>query len=225
MIAVCAECGNVEGTPHELNCLRAALEGVLDRFMDGLGVNTVAWREARHKVVRCIVDTVREHHHQSTPVPPGYATVTAWSEHSDPYEALVDVLSAEGGTFVGLTREAARAALALVSRQVLVEDARGALVPKHADPAEKLDEPDADEVDGPAHYGGASDPYEAIKVMLAWAGTEAVVAFCRLNAVKYLARADKKGSEGVDLRKAAWYARTAALLLEEGKLRPDEGSA
>lgn len=58
----------------------------------------------------------------------------------------------------------------------------------------------ADAVNHPAHYGGADDPYEAIKVIEAWG-----LGFCLGNAVKYLARAGKKGDRLEDLRKAAWY--------------------
>ena len=55
-------------------------------------------------------------------------------------------------------------------------------------------------VDHPAHYGGASDPYEAIKVIEAWD-----LGFNLGNAVKYLCRAGKKGSRLEDLEKASWY--------------------
>ena len=55
-------------------------------------------------------------------------------------------------------------------------------------------------VDHPAHYGGADNPYEAIKVIEAWQ-----LGFCLGNAVKYIARAGKKGDLVEDLRKARWY--------------------
>lgn len=55
-------------------------------------------------------------------------------------------------------------------------------------------------VDHPAHYGGADNPYEAIKVIEAWG-----LGFCLGNPVKYLARAGKKGARVEDLRKARWY--------------------
>lgn len=54
-------------------------------------------------------------------------------------------------------------------------------------------------VDHPAHYGG-NDVYETIKVIEAWC-----LDFCLGNAVKYISRAGKKGSEIEDLKKAAWY--------------------
>lgn len=56
-------------------------------------------------------------------------------------------------------------------------------------------------VDHPAHYGGADNPYEAIKVIEAWE-----LGFHLGNAVKYIARAGKKTDNNLeDLRKAAWY--------------------
>lgn len=81
-------------------------------------------------------------------------------------------------------------------------------------------------VDGPRHYGGKGNDYEAIVVMVEWFGPDATAAFCRLNAVKYLQRAGMK-FEGrhpmevlrEDLKKAAWYCETAARILETGKAR------
>lgn len=57
-------------------------------------------------------------------------------------------------------------------------------------------------VNHPAHYGGADNPYEAIKVIEAWQLT-----FCLGTAVKYFARAGKKDptKEIEDLEKARWY--------------------
>lgn len=57
-----------------------------------------------------------------------------------------------------------------------------------------------EQVNHPAHYGGPDDPYEAIKVIEAWA-----LNFHLGNVVKYIARAGKKDDVLVDLRKAAWY--------------------
>lgn len=65
---------------------------------------------------------------------------------------------------------------------------------------EALDHAFKDMVDHPAHYGGADNPYEAIKVIDAWQ-----LDFSLGNAVKYIARARHKGSELEDLKKAAWY--------------------
>ncbi len=55
-----------------------------------------------------------------------------------------------------------------------------------------------DSVDHPPHYtiGGI----EVIDVIEAWA-----LGFHRGNAVKYIARAGRKGDELEDLRKARWY--------------------
>lgn len=57
-------------------------------------------------------------------------------------------------------------------------------------------------VDHPQHYGGAENPYEAIKVIEAWS-----LGFCLGNAVKYISRAGKKdtAAEVEDLKKARWY--------------------
>ena len=59
-------------------------------------------------------------------------------------------------------------------------------------------------VNGPAHYGGADNPYEVIKVCEAWGlDYDAYL----LNVVKYVARAGKKDDtkELEDLKKAAFY--------------------
>lgn len=57
-------------------------------------------------------------------------------------------------------------------------------------------------VNHPDHYGGADNPYEAIKVIEAWS-----LCFCLGNTVKYIARAGKKeqAKEIEDLKKARWY--------------------
>ena len=57
-----------------------------------------------------------------------------------------------------------------------------------------------EQVDHPDHYGGAENPYEAIKVVDAWG-----LGFSLGNAVKYIARAGKMGDALTDLRKARWY--------------------
>lgn len=58
----------------------------------------------------------------------------------------------------------------------------------------------ASAVDHPAHYGGADDPYEAIKVIEAWG-----LGFNLGNTVKYVSRAERKGAALQDLEKARWY--------------------
>jgi hypothetical protein len=57
-------------------------------------------------------------------------------------------------------------------------------------------------VDHPSHYGGADNPYEAIKVIEAHQ-----LGFHRGNAVKYLLRAGRKDPARTveDLKKACWY--------------------
>ena len=45
-------------------------------------------------------------------------------------------------------------------------------------------------VNHPKHYGGESNPYEAIKVIDAWD-----LDFCLGNTVKYISRAGKKSPE------------------------------
>jgi hypothetical protein len=57
-----------------------------------------------------------------------------------------------------------------------------------------------DVVDHPEHYGGADNPYEAIKVVEAWQ-----LGFHLGNVVKYIARAGRKGDALEDLKKARWY--------------------
>lgn len=67
-------------------------------------------------------------------------------------------------------------------------------------------------VNHPEHYGGADNPYEAIKVILAWG-----LGFCLGNTVKYIARAGKKDpkKELEDLKKARWYLDYHITQLEE----------
>lgn len=55
-------------------------------------------------------------------------------------------------------------------------------------------------INHPSHYGGGDNPYEAIKVIEAW-----LLGFHLGNAVKYIARAGKKGPILEDLEKARWY--------------------
>jgi hypothetical protein len=65
----------------------------------------------------------------------------------------------------------------------------------------KLGAPD-EHVNHPAHYGGADNPYEAIKVIEAWD-----LGFCLGNTIKYIARMGRKAgvSDITDLKKARWY--------------------
>lgn len=65
-------------------------------------------------------------------------------------------------------------------------------------------------VNHPAHYGGADNPYEAIKVIEAWG-----LGFNIGNAVKYIARSGKKDDLLEDLRKARWYLNREITNLEK----------
>jgi hypothetical protein len=69
-----------------------------------------------------------------------------------------------------------------------------------------------DTVDHPSHYGGANNPYEAIKVIDAWG-----LNFALGSVLKYICRAGKKNGtdELEDLRKAAWYLNHEIQLREK----------
>lgn len=56
-------------------------------------------------------------------------------------------------------------------------------------------------VNHPSHYGG-DVPHEVVKCLEAW-GLESDALLW--NAVKYIARAGKKGATVEDLQKAVWY--------------------
>lgn len=57
-----------------------------------------------------------------------------------------------------------------------------------------------EQVNHPNHYGGETNPYEAIKVIEAWE-----LGFCLGNVIKYISRAEHKGATIQDLEKAQWY--------------------
>jgi hypothetical protein len=69
-------------------------------------------------------------------------------------------------------------------------------------------------VKNPDHYGGASNPYEAIKVIENWN-----LDFHLGNTVKYISRAGKKdpSKEIEDLKKAMFYLDRKIKNLENGK--------
>ena len=72
-----------------------------------------------------------------------------------------------------------------------------------------------EQVKNPPHYGGAKNPYEAIKVIEAWD-----LDFHLGNTVKYISRAGKKERKKLiqDLEKAQWYlARKIANLKKKKK--------
>lgn len=77
---------------------------------------------------------------------------------------------------------------------------------------------DRESVDHPTHYGG-DVAYEVIKVIEAWQ-----LGFHLGNAVKYIARAGKKGSttRKEDLEKAKWYInRYISMASDPESLKPD----
>lgn len=57
-----------------------------------------------------------------------------------------------------------------------------------------------EKVNHPAHYGGADNPYEAIKVINAWG-----LNFNLGNVLKYISRAGKKDELLQELEKAKFY--------------------
>ena len=69
-------------------------------------------------------------------------------------------------------------------------------------------------VNHPSHYKG--NKFECIDVMLDTFSKEEIEAFCKLNAFKYLYRANKKnGME--DMKKAEWYIKKYNELTKEEK--------
>lgn len=58
-------------------------------------------------------------------------------------------------------------------------------------------------VDHPDHYKYGS--FETIEEMMLLFSKEEVIAFCKINAYKYKARAPFKGKMDEDLKKADWY--------------------
>jgi phosphatidylserine/phosphatidylglycerophosphate/cardiolipin synthase-like enzyme len=78
-----------------------------------------------------------------------------------------------------------------------------------------------DAVNHPPHYGGADNPYEAIKVIEAWG-----LGFCLGNAVKYISRAGKKTDPALqDLKKARWYIDREIQLLDPDAARGERADA
>lgn len=63
-----------------------------------------------------------------------------------------------------------------------------------------MDKEQKDMVNHPAHYGGANNPLEVIKII-----DHYELGFALANSIKYILRADKKGNKLEDLKKAAWY--------------------
>ena len=81
----------------------------------------------------------------------------------------------------------------------------------------------SEKVNGPAHYGGADNIYEAIKVIEAWN-----LGFCLGNVVKYISQAGKKRESNLleDLKKARWYLDREIKNIEniDSEIRKDEDS-
>jgi hypothetical protein len=73
--------------------------------------------------------------------------------------------------------------------------------------------PEVDLINHPAHYTYAG--MECIDMMRALYGREAVIAYCKCAAFKYVYRKGHKGTDedaARDMEKAAWYARKAEEL-------------
>ena len=64
-------------------------------------------------------------------------------------------------------------------------------------------EPQKEMINHPSHY--KNNTYECIDIMLDIFGKDKTAAFCELNAFKYLWRANNKGTNIQDKKKAIWY--------------------
>lgn len=67
----------------------------------------------------------------------------------------------------------------------------------------KLPKSKKEMVNHPFHYNAGT--YQCIDVMLDVFGKDKTAAFCELNAFKYLWRANNKGTDIQDKKKAEWY--------------------
>lgn len=67
----------------------------------------------------------------------------------------------------------------------------------------KLPKSKKEMVNHPFHYNAGT--YQCIDVMLDIFGKDKTAAFCELNAFKYLWRANNKGADIQDKKKAEWY--------------------
>lgn len=68
-------------------------------------------------------------------------------------------------------------------------------------------------VEHPQHYNQGN--IECIDAMLAAFGIAEVIAFCKLNAFKYIWRAENKLNTLEDLKKASWYINKTIELTEK----------
>jgi len=66
---------------------------------------------------------------------------------------------------------------------------------------------DNEAVHHPAHYGGADNPYEVIKVTDAWLTREENIGAMKFQVIKYVARAGEKDPSKLaqDFEKAQFY--------------------
>lgn len=74
-------------------------------------------------------------------------------------------------------------------------------------------------VEHPAHYNRRN--IECIDAMIAAFGKAEVATFCKINAFKYLWRAENKGKYKEDMEKAAWYTNKAIELLAAHPINMD----
>lgn len=85
--------------------------------------------------------------------------------------------------------------------------------PGFKDISYKIKPDETSEVDHPSHYNQGS--IECIDAMKSAYGLSDTLAFCKLNAFKYIWRCEEKGKEKEDLEKAVWYLNKAIDILEE----------
>jgi len=73
-----------------------------------------------------------------------------------------------------------------------------------------------DNVNHPSHYGGADNPYEAIKVLENRMTKEEVIGFLKASVYTYNDRAKYKGNELEDYEKALWYQNRLVNFMKNG---------
>ena len=89
----------------------------------------------------------------------------------------------------------------ITKHEILIEEEKNRFKMNDRELDYSIDEDDdEDMVVHPIHYGGKTNPYEAIKVIEAWC-----LGFNLGNTLKYISRAGKKGATLQDLEKALWY--------------------
>ena len=74
-------------------------------------------------------------------------------------------------------------------------------------------------VEHPAHYNRGN--IECIDAMIAAFGKAEVATFCKINAFKYLWRAENKGKYKEDMEKAAWYTNKVNELIAASPINMD----